>query len=149
MRVLVLQGPNVNRLGQRGPLYGTITLSEVQARLDELARAKGATLEHVVSNSQGTLIDAVQAAQAAHGVDAILVNPGGLTNTGIGLRDAIEDSGATTAVVHVTNAARREVWRQDDVFAGIAHLYVAGAGAYGYVMALDALCGPADWLGAS
>jgi 3-dehydroquinate dehydratase-2 len=107
---------------------------------------KNVTLQHVVSNSQGVLIDAVQAAE---GVDAILVNPGGLTNTGIALRDAIEDTKALTAVVHVTNAARREVWRQDDVFASIAHIYVAGAGAYSYVLALDALCAPVDWLGSS
>lgn len=146
MHVLVLQGPNVNRLGERGPLYGTITLGQVQTRLDELAQMKNVTLQHVVSNSQGVLIDAVQAAE---GVDAILVNPGGLTNTGIALRDAIEDTKALTAVVHVTNAARREVWRQDDVFASIAHIYVAGAGAYSYVLALDALCAPVDWLGSS
>jgi 3-dehydroquinate dehydratase-2 len=146
VHVLVVQGPNVNRLGERGPLYGKVTLPEVQARLEDLARLKDATLQHVVSNSQGTLIDAVQ---AARGVDAILINPGGLTNTGIALRDAIEDTGAMTAVVHVTNAARREVWRQNDVFATIAHIYIAGAGAYAYVLALDALCAPVDWLGSS
>ncbi len=146
MHVLVVQGPNVNRLGQRGPLYGAITLQQVQTRLEELAQLKGATLQHVVSNSQGTLIDAVQSAE---GVDAILVNPGGLTNTGIALRDAIEDTGAKTAVVHVTNAARREAWRQNDVFASVARIYIAGAGAYGYVLAFDALCAPVDWLGAS
>jgi 3-dehydroquinate dehydratase-2 len=144
VRVLVLQGPNVNRLGQRGPLYGTVTLAQVQARLEEIAASHSTTLAHVVSNSQGALIDAVQAADS---VDAVLVNPGGLTNTGIALRDAIEDVDVPTAVVHVTNATRREAWRRRDVFADVADLYIAGAGAYGYVLALQGLHGPTEWLG--
>lgn len=143
MRVLVLQGPNVNRLGQRGPHYGSITLEQVTDRLEGLAERSGCTLTHVRSNSQGTLIDAVQQEDE---VDAILINPGGLTNTGVGLRDAIEDLGVLTAVVHVTNCYRRERWRRQDVFADIADIYIMGAGAFGYVIALEALQAPGDWL---
>lgn len=144
MRVLVLQGPNVNRLGQRGSLYGTVTLEQLTERLESVARHERATLEHVQSNSQGALVDAVQ---DAAGIDAILINPGGLTNTGIALRDAIEDRNVPTAVVHVTNAARREGWRRVDVFADIADVYIMGAGAYGYILALEALHAPDEWLG--
>jgi 3-dehydroquinate dehydratase II len=143
VHVLVVQGPNVNRLGRRGPLYGTVTLGQVNERLEQVAGGRSSTLAHVQSNSQGALIDAVQGAGE---VDAILVNPGGLTNTGIALRDAIEDHGVLTAVVHVTNSSRREPWRQVDVFADLADIYVMGAGAYGYVIALEALHAPDDWL---
>ena len=144
MRVLVVQGPNVNRLGRRGALYGTVTLDQVNDRLQQLATRHGDTVQPVQSNSQGTLIDAVQDAGE---IDAVLVNPGGLTNNGIALRDAIEDRQVRTAVVHVTNASRREPWRQKDVFADIADIYIMGAGAYGYILALEALHAPRNWLG--
>lgn len=144
MHVLVVQGPNVNRLGHRGPLYGTVTLRQVEKRLEQIAGQRASRLTWVQSNSQGTLIDAVQDAEE---IDAILVNPGGLTNNGIALRDAIEDRGVLTAVVHVTNASRREPWRREDVFADLADIYVMGAGAYGYVIALEALHAPREWLG--
>lgn len=142
--MLVVQGPNLNRLGRRGPLYGTVTLEQVNERLERIAEQRSSVLIPVQSNSQSALIDSVQNVEK---IDAILVNPGGLTNTGIALRDAIEDRGVLTAVVHVTNTKRREQWRHEDVFADLADIYVMGAGAYGYVIALEALHAPRDWLG--
>jgi 3-dehydroquinate dehydratase II len=141
-RIVVLQGPNLNRLGNRGPRYGPITLAQVTARMDEEARIAGFALSHHHSNSQGALIDIVQQEPESQ---AVIINPGGLTNTGIALRDALEDLSLPIAVVHVTNAARRELWRQHDVFAEIADIYIAGAGPIGYVLAVKGLAEPLGW----
>jgi 3-dehydroquinate dehydratase-2 len=117
-------------------MYGVTTLQEVRERIDSLAVRLGSSAEHIVSNSQGVLIDAINRCARP---DGVIVNPGGLTNVGIALRDRIEDLQVATAVVHVTNAAKRELWRQHDVFADIADVYIAGAGAHGYVLAVEAL----------
>jgi 3-dehydroquinate dehydratase-2 len=139
VHLLVIQGPNVDRIGRRGAVYGTVTLDEVRERLDAAAAQRGSTLEHLVSNSQGALIDGIFARPTP---EAVIINPGGLTNVGIALRDAVEDLNVPVAVVHVTNAARRESWRRQDVFADIATVYIAGAGALGYELALQALHAP-------
>ncbi|MEU4673449.1 type II 3-dehydroquinate dehydratase [Amycolatopsis sp. NPDC023774] len=138
MHVLVLQGPNLNRLGKRDPrFYGTHPLTEVTSRIDTRAGELDVKVDHVQANCEGRLIDWLQERQ--DGADAIICNPAGLTNYGLSLRDALSDTGLDLAIVHLSNPLGREPWRREDVFAEIADLYLAGAGWHGYVMALDGL----------
>ncbi len=138
MRTLVLQGPNLNRLGLRKPeIYGTRTLSEVQEAMDRRAEELGTSLSHFQANSEGALIDWLQERQ--DGADAIVCNPAGLTNYGLSLRDALDEAERDLAIVHISNVQAREQWRRHDVFGEIANLYIAGLGWRGYLTALDAL----------
>jgi 3-dehydroquinate dehydratase-2 len=138
LRIVVLQGPNLTRLGVRRPeIYGRRTLAEIQASMDRKAEELGCTLEHFQSNSEGTLIDWLQERQDE--ADAIICNPAGLTNYGLSLRDALVEAERDLAIVHLSNVHAREQWRRHDVYAEITNLYIAGLGWRGYVVAIDAL----------
>jgi 3-dehydroquinate dehydratase II len=138
LRILVLQGPNLTRLGVRRPeIYGRRTLEEIQDAMDRRAEELGCTLEHFQSNTEGVLIDWLQERQ--DDADAIICNPAGLTNYGLSLRDALEESERDLAIVHLTNVHAREQWRRHDVYAEITNLYIAGLGWRGYVVAVEAL----------
>lgn len=135
---LVLQGPNLNRLGQRSPeLYGTATLADVDADLQREADRLGCSVEQFQSNSEGILIDWLYA--NVGGAAGVLCNPAGLTNYGLSLRDALAECGVPVAIVHLSNVHARETWRRNDVFAEIASIYVAGMGWIGYRHALGAM----------
>lgn len=135
-RVLVLHGPNLNLLGQREPgHYGATTLAEIDARLDELARAAGASVECFQSNAEHALIDRIQ--QAA-GVDAIVINPAGLTHTSVALRDALLAVGVPFIEVHLSNVHAREPFRRHSYFSDVAAGVIAGLGPLGYEFALQA-----------
>ena len=136
--ILVLQGPNLNRLGRRDPhLYGHHTLAQVQEALDQRASEVGVSLEHVQSNHEGGLIDWLQERQDT--ATGLICNPAGLTNYGLSLRDALHETHLPLAIVHITNLYAREAWRQNDVFAEIARVHITGAGWKGYLYALDAI----------
>jgi 3-dehydroquinate dehydratase II len=136
--ILVLQGPNLNRLGKRDPhLYGHQTLAEVQAALDRRATELGTSVEHVQSNHEGALIDWLQERQET--ASGLICNPAGLTNYGLSLRDALHESHLPLAIVHITNLYARESWRRHDVFAEIASVHITGAGWKGYLHALEAI----------
>ena len=138
MRIAVLQGPNLNRLGTRKPeLYGTTTLQQIQKDLDVHAEEHGWQLIHYQSNHEGQLIDWLQEQEGA--VDGVICNPAGVTNYGLSLRDALNECGVPVAIVHISNVHAREEWRRHDVFAEIASVYFAGAGWRGYRHALEAL----------
>jgi 3-dehydroquinate dehydratase II len=138
LRIIVLQGPNLNRLGLRKPeVYGTRTLAEIQGEMDEKADELGCTLVHFQSNSEGVLIDWLQERQDE--VDAIICNPAGLTNYGLSLRDALAEAERDLAITHLSNIHRREEWRRHDVFAEVADVYLAGLGWRVYLFAIDAL----------
>jgi 3-dehydroquinate dehydratase II len=138
MQILVLQGPNLTRLGVRKPeIYGTHTLEQIQEAMDRRAENLGCTLEHFQSNHEGGLIDWLQERQ--DGCDAIICNPAGLTNYGLSLRDALVETERDLAIVHLSNVHAREQWRRNDVFAEVTNLYIAGLGWRGYVAAVDAL----------
>lgn len=137
--VLLLNGPNLNRLGRRNPaVYGTKTLPEVEEAAAHHASLRGARLDHVQSNSQGTLLDWLHERQdEAH---AVVINPAGLTSTGDALRDALLDAALPLAVVHLSNLhARPDPWRRSDIFAPVADIYIAGGGWHGYLWAIEAL----------
>jgi 3-dehydroquinate dehydratase-2 len=138
LQIVVLQGPNLNRLGLRKPeIYGTRTLADVQAEMDVKAGELGCNLIHFQSNSEGALIDRLQDLQDES--DAIICNPAGLTNYGLSLRDALAETERDLAITHLTNIHAREEWRRHDVFAEVADIYLAGLGWRVYLFAIDAL----------
>ena len=138
MRLLVLHGPNLNLLGFREPeIYGHTTLAQVDARLAELAKERGAQLESFQSNHEGALIDRIHAARGH--TDGIIINPGGLTHTSVSLRDALSAVPVPVVEVHLSNIHAREEFRHESLIAPIALGQICGLGAAGYELALRAL----------
>jgi 3-dehydroquinate dehydratase II len=138
MRVLVLHGPNLNLLGDREPdVYGTLTLDEIERRLNEVAESLSIQIETKQSNQEGELVELVQGAR--EDFDAIVINPGGYSHTSVAIRDAIAAVGLPTIAVHLSNPSAREWFRQTDVVAGACVGVVAGFGWRSYAMALEAL----------
>ena len=136
MKILVLNGPNLNLLGTREPqTYGATTLAEVEAMCTRLAAERGAELACFQSNHEGALIDRIHAARA-EAVDAIVINPGGLTHTSVALRDALAGVAIPFVEVHISNVHRREAFRHHSYLSGIALAVLAGFGVDGYRMAL-------------
>lgn len=139
MKILLLNGPNLNLLGMREPqTYGTTTLAEVEAMCLRVAGEHGATLEAFQSNHEGALIDRIHAARG-DGVEAIVINPGGLTHTSVALRDALAGVAIPFIEVHISNVHAREAFRHHSCLSGIAKGVLAGFGVDGYRMALSHL----------
>ena len=135
-KIVVLNGPNLNLLGQREPaVYGAATLADVEA----LCRAAGAQLgfevECLQSNHEGVLIDRVHAAKG-DGTDFIVINPGGFTHTSVALRDAFAAVAIPFVEVHLSNVHRREPFRHHSYFSDLAEGVIVGLGAQGYSLAL-------------
>jgi len=138
VRILVLNGPNLNRLGSRQPeIYGRMTLPQILAAMEETAADRGAELRSCQSNHEGSLIDFLQA--EAGEADAIIVNAAALSHYGHALRDALEDSGKPVVDVHISNIYRREPHRQHSIIAEIAIGQIVGLGWRGYVAALEVM----------
>jgi 3-dehydroquinate dehydratase-2 len=136
--ILVLHGPNLNLLGQREPgVYGTGTLSEVDAAIAAHAVSRGVRVECRQSNHEGVLVDAIQGA-AAQGFAAIVLNPGAFTHYSYAIRDAIAAVALPIVEVHLSNIHGREPFRQHSVTAGACRGQIAGFGAHSYVLGLDA-----------
>ena len=139
MKILLLNGPNLNLLGTREPqTYGATTLPEVEAVCAAMAAEHDATLLAFQSNHEGALIDRIHAARA-EGVDAIVINPGGLTHTSVALRDALTGVAIPFIEVHISNVHARETFRHHSFLSGIAQGVLAGFGVDGYRMALSHL----------
>jgi len=138
MKVLVINGPNLNLLGKREPaLYGHTTLAEIEARMAALGLDLGLKIEFVQSNSEGALVDAVQS--AAGRAAAIVINAAAYTHTSIALRDAIKAVGLPTVEVHLSNIHAREEFRRTSLTAPVCRGVIAGFGAEGYLLALRAV----------
>ena len=136
-RILVLHGPNLNLLGTREPeIYGSTTLADIHMAMENRARAAGVLLESFQSNSEGELINRVQAA-AAEGVAFILINPGGYTHTSIALRDALAAVAIPFVEIHLSNVHAREPFRHHSYFSDIAVGVIMGLGSFGYELALE------------
>lgn len=137
MRIVVLNGPNLNRLGRRDPrTYGASTLAEIEDALAPVAEELGASLAWTQSNHEAGLIEALQAADDA---DGALLNAGALTHYGYALADAVRDFGRPVVEVHLSNVHAREPWRRRSVLAGACVGGVYGFGADSYRAALIAL----------
>lgn len=137
-RILVLHGPNLNLLGSREPdVYGRTTLADIHAMMEARARAAGVQIESFQSNSEGELIDRVQAA-GAEGIEFIIINPAGYTHTSVALRDALAAVGIPFIEVHLSNIFARESFRQHSYFSALAVGTICGLGAQGYLLALEA-----------
>jgi 3-dehydroquinate dehydratase-2 len=140
MRIAVLNGPNLNLLGQREPeLYGRTTLAEIEAAVREVARDLGAEIEWLQTNHEGALVDAVQALRGR--VDGALVNAAALTHTSLALRDALLAVRIPFVELHLSNIFAREPERRHSVIADLAVGVIAGFGAESYRLALHALVG--------
>lgn len=138
-KVLVINGPNLNLLGRREPdQYGHRDLEGILAELREVAAACGLELEHVQSNSEGALVDAVQQA-AGDGVDYIIINPAGYTHTSVALRDALLAVDIPFIEVHLSAVSAREPFRQLSYFADIALGVISGFRGESYLLALQAI----------
>ena len=136
--ILVLHGPNLNLLGTREPhIYGRTTLREIDAALRRRGTELGLAVETFQSNHEGALVDRIQLARGT--AAGMIVNAGGLTHTSVSLRDAIAASTTPTVEVHLSNLYAREEFRHRSLLAGVCTGQIAGLGAIGYGLALEAL----------
>jgi 3-dehydroquinate dehydratase-2 len=134
--ILLLNGPNLNLLGSREPeVYGASTLADVERAALEQASQGGAKLTAFQSNHEGALIDRIQAAKK-EGIDAIVINPGGLTHSSVSLRDALAGVAIPFVEVHVSNIHQRETFRHHSYLSGIAVGVICGLGVDGYTAAV-------------
>lgn len=136
---LVLNGPNLNLLGSREPaLYGTDTLADIIARLEQMAKARGAGLTAFQSNAEHDLINAIHGAKSAKKVDAIIINAGAFTHTSIAIRDALAAVSIPFYEVHLSNVYARESFRSHSYLSSLAVGVIAGLGPIVYELALEA-----------
>ena len=138
--ILLLSGPNLNLLGEREPLiYGSEVLDDHVATATARAAAAGVDVEHLQSNREGDLIEAVHRARGVH--DAIVVNAGAVTHYGWGLHDALAAFEGPVVELHISNPSAREPWRHTSVVSPVADVVIQGAGGLGYRLAVDAALG--------
>lgn len=138
MRILLLNGPNLNLLGRREvSIYGAKTLPKIEALVEDRGRELGTEVLAFQSNSEGELVDFLQ--REGPGAQGIIINPGALTHYGLSLREALVDTGLPIMEVHLSNIYAREKWRQKSVIAPIVRGQVSGLGWRGYRAALEAL----------
>lgn len=139
-RVLVLHGPNLNLIGTREPgIYGRESLADIDARLGDLAADLGVVVETFQSNSEGALVDRIQAARGS--VEAIVINAGAYTHTSVAIRDALLATEIPVVEVHLSNIYRRENFRHRSLIADIAVGQITGFGAESYLLGLRAAAG--------
>jgi 3-dehydroquinate dehydratase II len=140
MRIAVLNGPNLNLLGQREPaIYGRTTLPEIETMVREAAKGHGADIDWFQTNHEGALVDAVQALRGR--ADGALINAAALTHSSLALRDALLAVQVPFVEVHLSNIFAREPERRHSIIADLAVGLVSGFGAQSYLLALQALVG--------
>ena len=143
MTILIVNGPNLNTLGQREPsIYGDQTLSEVESFVRAYADRLGVTVEFFQSNSEGALIDYIQSARPE--ATGMVINPGGLGHTSVSLRDSIASLTIPVVEVHISNIYAREEFRHKSLLAPVVRGQITGLGWYGYLLAMDYLIGEAQ-----
>ena len=141
MKILVINGPNMNMLGIRQPkIYGHETYEDLCAMIRAEAEKLGVTVSFFQSNHEGALVDAIQQAYFNH-VDGIVINPAAYTHTSVALLDAVKAVGIPTVEVHVSNPDGREDFRHVSYIRAACLTTVKGKGLPGYLEALRILCG--------
>ncbi len=138
MKILVINGPNLNMLGRRDKqIYGEKTLAEIDSLVKKQGEALNVEVVTFQSNSEGALVGFIQ--EQSDSADGIVINPGALTHYGFSLRDALADSELPVVEVHLSNIYAREEWRAKSVTAPIAKGQISGLGWRGYAAALQIL----------
>ena len=138
MRILVINGPNLNMLGKRdAEHYGTDTLESIEQTLAEKGEALGCELSFFQSNHEGAIIDFIQ--EKVSEADGILINPGALTHYGYSLHDALIDCGLPVVEVHLSDIYAREEWRQISVISDMVIKQISGLKTQSYLVGLEAL----------
>ncbi len=146
-RILVLNGPNLNLLGEREPaVYGHETLDDVLAAMRTHVGDRDVRIEHVQANGEGALVDALH--EARTWASGVVCNAGAYTHTSVALRDAIAATGLPTVEVHLSNVHAREPFRHTSLIAAVCVGVVAGFGADSYLVALDGLLRHVERIGA-
>lgn len=136
--IYVLNGPNLNLLGTRKPdIYGHTTLADVEEQVRQRAAQHGYTVHFMQSNHEGILVDTIQ--EARQQAAGIIINPAAYTHTSVALHDALETAELPVIEVHISNIHRREAFRHHSYVSPQATTIIAGAGTYGYQLAVDAL----------
>lgn len=138
MRILLVNGPNLNTLGSREPeIYGTHTLADIERAVRDRAGAAGAEIRAFQSNSEGAIIDWLQQEQST--ADGLIINAGALTHYGMALRDAVAGSGLPSIEVHISNIWKREAFRHESLLSPAVSGIIVGLGVQGYLLAVDAV----------
>jgi 3-dehydroquinate dehydratase-2 len=142
MNVLLLNGPNLNLLGEREPeIYGTTTLAQVESLVAERARELGIALRTFQSNHEGALVDRLH--EVRKWADGVIFNPGAFTHYSYSLRDAISATRLRVVEVHLSDLEKREPWRRVSVIADVVAHRITGKGVSGYLEALEWLAAQA------
>ena len=137
MKLLFLNGPNLNLLGQREPkVYGRTTLAEIEAKVRKRAEELGAEVDFRQTNLEGQLVSWIQEARGS--IDVIVLNAAAYTHTSVALRDAITAAGVATIEIHLSNTQARESFRHCSFIGGVCVGQISGFGAASYVLAVDA-----------
>ena len=138
MKIMVINGPNLNMLGKRNKEhYGTDTLEAIEQKLAEKGKALGCELIFFQSNHEGGIIDFIQ--EKTGTADGILINPGALTHYGYSLHDALIDSGLPVVEVHLSDIHAREEWRKISVISDVAIRQISGLKTQSYLLGLETL----------
>jgi 3-dehydroquinate dehydratase-2 len=140
MKILIINGPNLNMLGKRNKaIYGGKILSKINTMMQNEGERLGIEIINFQSNIEGEIINFIQNNYAK--ADGIIINPGALTHYGLSLRDALSDTGLAVIEVHLSNIYAREDWRAKSIIAPIAKGQITGLGWRGYISALQIMVG--------
>ena len=135
MKIVVIQGPNLNMLGIREQnIYGPMKLEQIHAQMQEVANQNNVEIEFFQSNLEGEIVDKIQ--ECYGDADGIIINPAAYTHTSIAIRDAISAVSLPTIEVHISNIHRREEFRKENMIAGVCASSVVGFGPFGYHLAM-------------
>ena len=138
MKILVVNGPNLNLLGQREPdVYGSESLADIDAAVIKAGSGMGVEVETFQSNEEGRLVTKIGSAVGEY--DGIIINPAAYTHTSVALRDAIKATGLPVVEVHLSNTHSREEFRHKSLTAAVCMAQIMGFGGYGYILALGGI----------